>query len=89
MPPELFVEEDVVTVGGDLKFIRGIQGLKERRSQGSERWWRLACISFVFFFCLVLFYLPSADLPMGHPLLAQFSVSQWEVGGGREIYEPS
>lgn len=52
MPPELFVEEDVVTVGGDLKFSHGVQGLKERGSQGSERWWKLACIGF---FCFVLF----------------------------------
>lgn len=54
--PELFVEEDAVTVGGDLKFSRGVQDLKERGSQGSERWHRLACIIqyFVFLrhFCL-------------------------------------
>ena len=55
MPPELFVEEDVVTVGGDLKFSRGVQGLKERGSQGSERWWRLACIWFFFFWFSFVF----------------------------------
>ena len=72
-----------MTVGGDLKFSRGVQGLKERGSQGSERWWRLACIWF-FFFGLVLFsYLPLADLPMSRSLpspVFSFSVGSW----GRE-----
>ena len=48
--PELFVEEDAVTVGGDLKFSRGVQDLKERGSQGSERWHRRACIIQFFVF---------------------------------------
>lgn len=81
MPPELFVEEDVVTVGGDLKFSRDVQGLKERGSQGSERWWKLACVGFFCFVCLVLFsYLPSGDLPMGLSLpspVFSFSVGSW------------
>lgn len=44
-----------MTVGGDLKFSRGVQGLKERGSQGSERWWRLACICFFFFWFSFVF----------------------------------
>lgn len=82
MPPELFVEEDVVTVGGNLKFIRGIQGLKERGSQGSERWWRLACISFVFFwfsFVLSSFSRFAYGSSLASPVFS-FPVGSW----GRE-----
>ena len=31
--PELFVEEGTVSVGGDLKFSRGVQDLKGTRAQ--------------------------------------------------------
>lgn len=31
------MEEDCVSVGGDLKFSRGVHDLKGRGSQGSER----------------------------------------------------
>lgn len=73
--PELFVEEDAVTVGGDLKFSRGVQDLKEREPGLREV--AQTCV-YNSVFCL-----PSADLPMGHPFLAQsfsFPVGSW----GRE-----